>query len=95
MKKICLIILPILSGCAVYGEQFDCGPGMGVSCKSLTAVNHMVEVGDLPLNAETPLVEGDTSPKPDSLRIWMNGYEDATGNFHNATTLEVPMESQP
>ena len=94
MKKICLIILPILSGCAVYGEQFDCGPGMGVSCKSLTAVNRMVETGDLPLNAEAPPVGVDAFPKQQSLRIWMNGYEDATGNFHNATTLVVPMESQ-
>ena len=44
-----LFILPILNGCMTYSESFDCPPGRGVGCKSLSQVNDMVETGDLPL----------------------------------------------
>lgn len=41
--------LSTLSGCMTYSESFDCPPGKGVGCKSLSQVNEMVEEGDLPL----------------------------------------------
>lgn len=50
-----LLLLPIIiaSGCTPYGESFDCPPGHGVGCKSLSHVNRMVEEGELPLERVT------------------------------------------
>lgn len=41
--------LTLLNGCTPYAESFDCPPGFGVGCKSLSRVNQMVEEGELPL----------------------------------------------
>lgn len=45
-----LIFLPlILSGCmGVYEGGFECPPGKGVGCKSISEVNDMINHGDLP-----------------------------------------------
>lgn len=40
--------LTILSACTPYTESFDCPPGRGVGCQSLSTVNQMVEEGELP-----------------------------------------------
>lgn len=38
-----------LSGCmGVYDGGFECPPGEGVGCKSISEVNHMVDEGTLP-----------------------------------------------
>ena len=44
------IALPLcLSGCmGIYEGGFECPPGKGVGCKSISDVNQMVEQGDLP-----------------------------------------------
>ena len=39
-----------LSGCmGIYEGGFECPPGEGVGCKSITEVNDMVNQGELPL----------------------------------------------
>lgn len=54
LKSIPLFLsLAALSGCSTYSETFDCPPGRGVGCKSLSKVNRMVEEGQLPLE-ESP-----------------------------------------
>lgn len=40
--------LTMLSACTPYTESFDCPPGRGVGCQSLSTVNQMVEEGKLP-----------------------------------------------
>lgn len=44
------VTLPLyLSGCmGVYEEGFECPPGEGVGCKSISDVNQMVNQGELP-----------------------------------------------
>lgn len=45
------ILLPaaLLSGCmGIYEGGFECPPGKGVGCKSISEVNQMVNDGDLP-----------------------------------------------
>lgn len=44
------IVLPLcLSGCmGIYEGGFECPPGKGVGCKSISDVNQMVNQGDLP-----------------------------------------------
>jgi len=32
-----------VSGCAGHGETFDCAPGIGAQCKSISQVNEMVD----------------------------------------------------
>lgn len=46
--------LMALSACTPYMESFDCPPGRGVGCQSLSTVNQMVEEGKLPFG-EIPL----------------------------------------
>lgn len=41
--------LMVFSACTPYMESFDCPPGRGVGCQSLSSVNQMVEDGKLPL----------------------------------------------
>lgn len=50
-----LLITPlILSGCmGVYDGGFECPPGEGVGCKSISDVNQMVNEGDLPKKGST------------------------------------------
>ena len=66
MKYILLCLL--LAGCSTYNESFDCAPGKGVGCVSLSAVNTMVNKGQLPLE--------------DKPRLWIRGHEDAHGQSH-------------
>ena len=52
-----LMISSLLSlvGCSSYQEQFDCPPGSGVGCKSLSDVDQLVESGKLPIGSEASL----------------------------------------
>lgn len=66
MKKLSLLLCLIsLSGCSTYSETFDCSPGLGVGCKSLSQVNQMVEKGHLPLREEEDISR--ITPIPDRL----------------------------
>lgn len=55
------LLLPLISGCSIMGVYeggFDCPPGKGVGCKSISEVNEMVNAGELPPKAEkTPAPE--------------------------------------
>lgn len=45
-----------LGGCmGVYEGGFECPPGRGVGCKSISEVNRMVNQGDLPPNSLSDL----------------------------------------
>lgn len=102
-----LLTLPALSGCMTYSESFDCPPGRGVGCKSLSQVNDMVEKEELPLekinttkeethkeNLSSKLPVGwieAQNAKP-SFRIWIAGYKDGEGNFHGPSYVYAALE---
>lgn len=100
------IILPLtlitLSGCSTYSESFDCPPGRGVGCQSLSAVNQMIEEGHLPLSqtASTKKLDEEFTvetqgvqplEKDPYFKIWIAGYEDETGSYHEPTYLYAPL----
>ncbi len=53
-----LLMTPLalaLSGCmGVYEGGFECPPGEGVGCKSISEVNQMVNEGELPKKQNAP-----------------------------------------
>ena len=71
MNKINLSILGLaaitLSGCSTTSENFDCKEGKGVGCKSITAVNKMVDQGsfgdsDGSANLTLPVIAAPKNP---------------------------------
>jgi Type IV conjugative transfer system lipoprotein (TraV) len=101
-KMILPLILITLSGCSTYSETFDCPPGSGVGCKSLSAVNQMMEEGRLPLLQAESTKEpnqaiiteayGPQSLEQDNyLKIWIAGYEDEVGYYHEPTYIYAPL----
>jgi conjugal transfer pilus assembly protein TraV len=63
MKIHCLTVFcPLfLTACmGVYDDEFDCGVGKGVGCRSISQVNEMVNQGQVPLK-ETEESEEDTT----------------------------------
>ena len=56
MTKLQLLTTALaLSGCmGVYEGGFECPPGEGVGCKSISEVNQMVEYGELPKKQNDP-----------------------------------------
>jgi len=50
VKYLTLFCTLHLAGCmSVYDEDFDCGVGKGVGCRSISQVNEMVNRGQVPL----------------------------------------------
>lgn len=48
LKPTLPLFLSLLTGCAgIYGESFDCPPGEGVACKSISEVNRMIDRGEI------------------------------------------------
>jgi|GEM_PF-5476050 hypothetical protein len=69
--RYCYLLLPLIaSGCSTYAEKFDCEPGIGVSCQSLSTVNTMVERQELPIRKD--LGSSQDSHQNDATEIWLN-----------------------
>lgn len=98
MKKIIIIgSLWGLAGCSSYQEKFECAPGKGVGCHSVSHIDRMVEQGELPYPEDDSRTESikphlkqrsQNRNKPISLgthrqRLWLPGYEDAHGHYHS------------
>ena len=48
MHKLLITLMFIsLTGCASYNNSFECKPGQGVSCTSVSKINAMVDRGEL------------------------------------------------
>lgn len=64
-----VILLLCLTGCmGVYEGGFECPPGIGVGCKSISEVNEMVDQCSLPsAQCSIPSIEQSGSEIPD---IW-------------------------
>jgi conjugal transfer pilus assembly protein TraV len=90
-NSICLLTLIALTGltltgCSSYQNQFDCPPGQGVGCKSVSQVDDMVENGHLG-NQERLTPE---AKKP--LRVWLAPYQDRLGHWHSSSLVVVNRE---
>ncbi|MBL0941400.1 MAG: TraV family lipoprotein [Alphaproteobacteria bacterium] len=42
-----MLIILVLVGCSTYSETFECPPGSGVGCKSISEVDQMIDEGKL------------------------------------------------
>lgn len=53
-RNLCPLLLPlILSGCmGIYEGGFECPPGVGTKCKSISEVNELINNGALPFPTE-------------------------------------------
>ncbi|OJW55214.1 MAG: hypothetical protein BGO67_00465 [Alphaproteobacteria bacterium 41-28] len=65
-KSISLFLGLVLSSCTPYSETFDCPPGRGVGCQSLSKVNQMVEDEQLPLQESSEEKIPSKEPAPSS-----------------------------
>lgn len=72
MKQVKIAIFGLaaisLSGCSTTSETFDCKEGKGVGCKSISAVNKMVDQGsfgesDAGTNLTLPVPASPNNPK--------------------------------
>lgn len=54
IKSLSVTSVIILTGCSTYSETFDCPPGSGVGCKSISEVDQMIDEGKLIDEKPTP-----------------------------------------
>lgn len=79
-----------VAGCGTYSEDFDCAPGVGVGCKSLSSINQMVEEGKLPKAIDTNNTsESVISKESGPIHIWFSGYRDEHGRPVEPSQLTV------
>lgn len=70
MKNVKVVFMSValcLSACSVPKENFDCPPGAGVGCRSISQVNELLNQGSL--NAGTPKIHAQNvvfDPRPSS-----------------------------
>ena len=81
------ILMTGITGCTPHRETFDCAPGVGVGCKSISEVNHLIDNKE----QEEALSKGQglqlqstqsLSTVSPGLRVWIAPYEDSNGYVH-------------
>lgn len=79
MKK-CLVIFCgiILSGCSITSETFDCKEGKGVGCKSISAVNQMVDQGSFGDATSSPSISLPVLSQPSPTLKYVNAPQGET-----------------
>ena len=77
LKLIMLVILvPLISSCAVYGTSFECKGGQGERCTSVSKINTMIDRGEIrdePLVAEPPVATPPVVPSAKLVRSKTGG----------------------
>jgi hypothetical protein len=96
-----------LAGCSSYSESFDCEPGKGMGCLSITQVNEATEppesLPSSPSQTEhhgplaAAIISQDTAHSihrvPEEwLRIWITPFQDDQGNLHEASTIHTVVQ---
>lgn len=86
----------ILSGCAgMNNGNFDCPGAPGVSCKSISEVNQLVDMGLMPETKRMAGIEGvilgQGNPyrrtNEEVLSVWIAPFEDGEGLLHQPGTV--------
>ncbi len=94
MKKSIFIFLPFFfSSCSTYQSQYDCPPGVGVGCKSVSEIEEMIqerEEGPDLFISTVQSGKGCVSCKskkvdfseeaPVVKRVWVSGYSTDSGH---------------
>ena len=103
---ICLLMLGVTGCASTYKESFDCAPGNGVGCKSITQVNQLIDHVE---NTEIAN-QNDTTRKSDEhheglnngrqaqqggriLKIWLAPQEDGKGNIFGEQIIHTAIDS--
>jgi hypothetical protein len=91
-----LLCLFTLTGCATYNEGFDCEPGKGIGCVSLSHVNRMVDQGKVPFQSESQWEQSSKNPASHKTRrLWVSAHTDEDGVRHEDSLLHVPIGDTP
>lgn len=80
-------LAPALTSCmGVYDGGFECPPGEGVGCKSISEVNHMVNQCSVPsAQCSVPSLQG----SEDKLEIWYAPSLDHTEQCRRKKVLDA------
>jgi hypothetical protein len=103
MKRFIILSLTlVLSSCAVHGTKFECAPGKGAGCKSVSKVNKMVDHNefedlfdeDFNTNSISKPYNSTNWQNPDRLvpqgkRIWIAPKKNTKGTYNSETYIEV------
>jgi len=100
MKKYYWMIPSLfLTACSSYQEHFECPPGKGVGCQSVSQVDQLVNQGDLPLREDFIEKYEDcenlctkkisTELKENTQKIWIAPFKDTQGKLHEETYIFV------
>ena len=94
LKKLIIItVLLALGACAVHSTKFECEPGKGVGCKSVSKVNKMIDKKQIAEFDEDIFLPGTNLEKEinpgTQKRIWIAPRKAADGSKLNETFIEV------
>jgi len=90
MKQLFILIFPLaLTACGTgYNESFDCAPGRGVGCKSISMVDRLVDQEKLPSQIEenqkiSPVqtLEINNQGPQKTVRVWIPDFKDKSGRI--------------
>ena len=102
-----LSMLLILTGCAGINGKFDCPYKLGISCKSVSEVNDLVDRGKLPaklvsknktakatVTVNTTVTEwrGVKRIPEKILTVWLAPFVDQAGNYHGGSFLTAVIQ---
>lgn len=99
--KVFSITLSIsLSGCmGIYEGGFECPAGTGVGCKSISDVNEMVNLGEIP---KASSLQPSEEAKPARLEIWYaptfrnqaSGFRSQNNSLTDSDQIPFPKKEQ-
>lgn len=93
LKKLIIITtLLALGACAVHSTKFECEPGKGVGCKSVSKVNKMIDkkqISEEKEEKEEKFDDEDIFLPGTQKRIWIAPRKSADGSKLNETFIEV------
>jgi hypothetical protein len=97
----------MLTGCAGINGKFDCPYKLGISCKSVSEVNDLVDRGKLPaklvsknktakatVTVNTTVTEwrGVKRIPEKILTVWLAPFVDQAGNYHGGSFLTAVIQ---
>lgn len=102
IKKIIILSLIFMTGCAGYKNSYKCDPATGVKCKSISTINKMIDSGAIKSNTastvvtkfEPIVVNGSVTRQPEIvMNIWLASRTDQYGIYHDANNLRAVVKA--